>query len=373
MGTLLVLVGLLCLTGVSMSHDLNLGLCRREFLQDVDFPGSDVVQLFSPDAEHCQLLCTQHARCHFFTFLRADWKGRGRHFFCYLKAAPSRKPQVQKNLQGHTSGFSLKPCNPDPSPCLSRVYHNVDFYGADYRTLFTADYEECQRECTRDPGCQFFTFLEQGFPPVKYRFKCHLKFSWTLPRTPRVVSKPDRVSGFSHKLQISQNFNRVCHGKIFPNIDIPSHDIQVQSSASYQHCQALCSYHPKCTHFSYVSQNFKCYLKSNYHELNKRYRKGITSGLPTRFCHLDTSWLFQRYEGVDFPFDDIGRAHAASVEECQRICDEEPNCQHYTYVPSSHFCYLKRVITIPNPPRVNKLANVVSGFSLRSCQEKCLD
>lgn len=30
-------------------------------------------------------------------------------------------------------------------------------------------------------------------------------------------------------------------------------------------------------------------------------------------------------------------------------------------------CYLKRVITMPAPPKVTKLSHVVSGFSLRNC------
>ena len=30
-------------------------------------------------------------------------------------------------------------------------------------------------------------------------------------------------------------------------------------------------------------------------------------------------------------------------------------------------CYLKRVITVPAPPNIVKLNNVVSGFSLKNC------
>ena len=60
-----------------------------------------------------------------------------------------------------TLSFALSVCLPEP--CLSKVYQNVDFFGADYRALFTADYEECQRACTQDPACQFFTFINEAF------------------------------------------------------------------------------------------------------------------------------------------------------------------------------------------------------------------
>uniref|UniRef100_A0A4W6D2X9 Apple domain-containing protein n=1 Tax=Lates calcarifer TaxID=8187 RepID=A0A4W6D2X9_LATCA len=117
--------------------------------ENLDFPGSDVAVLFSPDAEHCQYLCTQHPACLFFSFIRPDCTVDNRHFHCFLKSTPSGQPTVQ--------------------PCLSQVYQHVDFYGADYRQLFTADYEECQRACTHDPACQFFTFLTDDFTPEKYR------------------------------------------------------------------------------------------------------------------------------------------------------------------------------------------------------------
>lgn len=49
------------------------------------------------------------------------------------------------------------------------VYQNVDFLGADYKTLFTANYEDCQRVCTEDPFCQFFTFVNKDFTPENIR------------------------------------------------------------------------------------------------------------------------------------------------------------------------------------------------------------
>lgn len=53
--------------------------CNPEVVKNVDFSGGDIASLFSPDVKHCQLLCTQHPSCLFFTFLRADWTGDNRY------------------------------------------------------------------------------------------------------------------------------------------------------------------------------------------------------------------------------------------------------------------------------------------------------
>ncbi|XP_070778229.1 coagulation factor XI-like [Enoplosus armatus] len=365
----LTLVGLLSVCSLSFSQE-----CNQELLENEDFPGTDIIFLYSPDAEHCQQLCTQHPSCLFFTFVRADWTRDNRHFYCYLKSTSSGQPNLRTPLLGVTSGFSLKPCTQDPLPCLSQVYQNVDFPGADYRALFTADYEECQRTCTQDPACQFFTFVNEVFTPEKIRYKCHLKFSWAIPRTPIVERKAGVVSGFSHKTQITSNFDTACQGKLFPSTDIPGNNIQMLPAASPEHCQALCSAHPRCTYFTYDSNAFSCHLKNNPNEMVTKAKEGGTSGLPARFCQLDNSWVKVAHEGVDFRGSDIRYELMDDADTCQRTCTEDPNCQFYTYANESFFdrnywrrCYLKRVITMPAPPKITKLVNVVSGFSQKNC------
>uniref|UniRef100_A0A0E9X3V9 Apple domain-containing protein n=1 Tax=Anguilla anguilla TaxID=7936 RepID=A0A0E9X3V9_ANGAN len=192
----LVLLCLVLLWGDSLSEE-----CVRELQVDVDFPGSDVQQILSPDAHHCQLACTQHHHCLFFTFVRPEWTRDKRQFFCYLKHTDSGKPAKITSLSGVTSGYSMKTCKDrSPQTCLSTVYKNVDFTGADYTSLFTADYEDCQSTCTKDPDCQFFSFLNQDFPTSKYRNKCFLKHRRVFPSPPRVNSLNGVASGFSHKI-----------------------------------------------------------------------------------------------------------------------------------------------------------------------------
>ncbi|KAK9527261.1 hypothetical protein VZT92_015913 [Zoarces viviparus] len=369
METLWILGLLLSICSLSFSQE-----CNQQLLENIDFPGTDIKFVFSPDTNHCQQLCTQHPSCLYFTFIRADWTTDNRHFYCYLKKSSSGQPNVRTPLQGVTSGFSLKPCSSEPQPCLPQLYHNVDFNGADYQSLFTADYDECQRACTQDPACQFFTFINGVYTTESIRYKCHLKFSWSVTITSNVQRKTAVVSGFSHNAEITQGVKPACDGKLFPSTDFPGNDVVHLPAASPEHCQTLCSAHPVCTVFSFVSDNFNCYLKNNKNELVSIAKEGVTSGLPARFCQLDDSWVKATYEGVDFEGDDIRFELMDDADTCQRTCNADPTCQFYAYSKTNFFdseyrrrCYLKRAITMPAPPKVTKLANVVSGFQLRNC------
>ncbi|XP_029299549.1 LOW QUALITY PROTEIN: coagulation factor XI-like [Cottoperca gobio] len=369
MKTYLNLVVLLSLCSLSLGQD-----CSPQLLEDVDFPGHDIKLVYSPDTDHCQQLCTQHPSCLFFTFIRADWTKDNRHFYCYLKTTSSGQPNVKIQLQGATSGFSLKACAPEPQPCLPKVYNNVDFPGANYRSLFTADHEECQRACTQDPGCQFFTYLNEFFTAEKLRYKCHLKFSWSIPVSPIVEKKTGVVSGLSYKILVTQQSEPACESKLFPNTGTLGKEVMVISAVSPGHCQALCSDHPSCTFFSFVSREFSCNLKNNTNEMVTVAKEGTTSGLPSRFCQPDDNWVKVAHEGVDFYGSDIRSERVKDADACQRKCNEDLSCQFYSYTNENFFdrffsgrCYHKRAITMPAPPKVTKLDNVVSGFQLRNC------
>uniref|UniRef100_A0A3B3ZP80 Apple domain-containing protein n=1 Tax=Periophthalmus magnuspinnatus TaxID=409849 RepID=A0A3B3ZP80_9GOBI len=134
---------------------------------------------------------------------------------------------------------------------------------------------------------------------------------------------------------LSSLFFKECQNKYFPNTNIPGSDFLSLPAASPAHCQVLCSAHPSCAYFS-----------------------------------------FERviYEGTDFRASDMRFVELDDAESCQRTCNEDSNCQFFSYVNENFFdsaywrrCYLKRGINVPAPPKVTKLANVVSGFNLRKC------
>ena len=112
-----------------------------------------------------------------------------------------------------------------------------------------------------------------------FRYKCYLKYSWTVPKIPKIIRLSTRISGFSQRKQLTTPdfgfgnqtltakvilqavvyvfssysvFYTACKGGLFPNTDIPGHDVEVLPAVSPEHCQALCSAHPRCTYFSYI-------------------------------------------------------------------------------------------------------------------------
>lgn len=123
----------------------------------------------------------------------------------------------------------------------------------------------------------------------------------------------------------------------------------------------------------------------------------MTSVVCLLTCSSLTAWARAPYPGVDFRGVDIRYTLVDNAEACQQACNDEDKCQFYTYVkenfrdPAYRYsiyraepslkqtnvasesllhlcrrrrCYLKRSITIPSPPKIRKLQNVVSGFSL---------
>lgn len=68
---------------------------------NMDFPGSDVLQVYASDAKHCQQLCTNHPSCMFFTFVRPDWTEDKRY-----KMSKSLKRGKFLNLRLFSAGIS---------------------------------------------------------------------------------------------------------------------------------------------------------------------------------------------------------------------------------------------------------------------------
>ena len=82
----LVNVNVICAAGLSSAQPLKV---------DVDFHGNDIQHIYSPDAHHCQLACTQHHSCRFFTFLRQDWDKDDRYDSIQIRIRRLLPPTVE--------------------------------------------------------------------------------------------------------------------------------------------------------------------------------------------------------------------------------------------------------------------------------------
>ncbi|XP_053348809.1 plasma kallikrein-like [Clarias gariepinus] len=347
----------------------------QELRVDFDFPGDNILQIYSPDPQHCQLACTQHHSCLFFTFLRADWTKDNRKFYCYLKYTASGVPHKIQYLKGVTSGFSLS-TRYKTDACMSSVFQDVDFTGSDYLQLTVNTYDDCQKQCTRDPDCMFFSFTTETFPDSEKRKRCFLKYSWNVPIPPEIRNTSGVSSGFSGSLYKAKGTKKECKEEIVTNTEYPGNDFEDVPAASPEHCQFLCSTHPRCTHFSYPWYRMRCFLKykQDVSQLNTATPKEVSSGFPTRNCEPSNVWATTRYRDVDFLGYDNRYFQTATVETCREMCTADPYCQFYTYVLTTfhnkdfwYRCYVKQVMILPRPVKVVYMPGVVSGFSLRNC------
>ncbi|XP_075411888.1 coagulation factor XI [Tenrec ecaudatus] len=145
------------------------GECVTELFKDTQFQGGDIATVFAPSTKHCQLLCTQHPRCLFFTFLaESSSADSSKWFSCILKDSVTETlPKV--NMSGATSGYSFKQCSHQISVCNKDVYVDLDMKGVNYNVSISQSVHECQERCTNDIHCHFFTYATRSFPSVQHR------------------------------------------------------------------------------------------------------------------------------------------------------------------------------------------------------------
>ncbi|XP_072426603.1 uncharacterized protein [Chiloscyllium punctatum] len=348
--------------------------CVRDLLNNVDFPGNDIESVYAPDVNYCQKVCTEDSRCQFFTFLTKDWNTDTRRFYCYLKRTTTGQPTVKTDLQNVVSGYSLKQCGTQFS-CFETVYDGLDFPGNDIRQSVVENEESCQRKCTAEADCQFFTFVKGEFHNDRQRFLCYRKKS-ERGTPPKITILQNVVSGFPL---------RGCEGSVrdlLSNVDFPGNDIESVYAPDVNYCQKVCTESSQCQFFTFLTRDwntndrrFYCYLKrtTTGQPTVKSDLENVVSGYSLEHCGPQSSCFETVYDGLDFPGNDIHQSVVEDEESCQRKCTEESDCQFFTFVKGEfhndrqrYLCYRKKSER-GTPPRITILQNVVSGFSLRKC------
>ncbi|XP_072920642.1 uncharacterized protein [Hemitrygon akajei] len=354
--------------------------CRTALSEDVDFPGNDIIWVLAPDVNVCQQLCTDHPQCLFFTFLKREWSTDHRRFYCYLKQTATGKVSRKTNLQNAVSGFSLKLCKNLVKFCNEKIFDGLDFPGNDFHQSVVEDEHSCQRKCTEEPHCQFFTFVKKEFHNEVQRYLCYLKNNGK--GTPsRITVLSGVMSGFS--LRNCEFNNPGCVYELAANIDFPGNDIESVLTPDVHYCQKLCTEYKNCQFFTYLTRNwnadqrrFYCYLKENMkgEPTIKTQLQNVVSGYSLKKCKSYNSCFKDLFVGLDFPGDDFRQFVVDDEHSCQRECTEKPDCQYFTFVNGlyrnarqRYICYLKKSEQ-GTPTKITTLENVVSGFPLRECE-----
>ncbi|XP_078538730.1 coagulation factor XI-like [Lissotriton helveticus] len=346
-------------------------------LENVEFPGNDIEMILAPDAECCQIYCTVHFRCTFFTFILEN---RGiPSFFCLLKYTDNGFPSRSVTSPNVVSGFRLATVDPNKHSCFTKTYKDIDFLGSDIMYLLRETLTECQDSCTDSPDCQFFTYYTEQYNAVpKARKMCFHKFATKLPSPPVINILDNVVSGFSPRDCDDSTCDSTCPEYLIPNFDFNGEDFDLVLAPDAENCQLICSNHPHCQYFTFFTEEwtaddrkFFCYLKrSDPRTSSLVLVQNVISGFSLRRFGIKKRCSDHIFKGLNFLGNDRGVVKADSDQQCKQLCKDDPLCQFFTFVDGDfsniaqrNDCHMKSMTALPKPPLIRYVKDVVSEFS----------
>ncbi|XP_019381522.1 PREDICTED: plasma kallikrein isoform X1 [Gavialis gangeticus] len=357
--------------------------CMTQIYENTYFQGGDVMTVFTPNVNYCQIVCTYHPTCLLFTYLPPTGiQDPTKRFTCYLKDSKTEiLPKV--HMDGAISGHSLKQCHDKISGCSRDVHTGLDMQGINYNITTEYSYQECQKRCTNDHHCQFFTYATGAFHSAGFRNKCFLKYTKTgTPASIRILN--NAVSGFSLKLcHLSQTD---CRLDIFQHKEFSGTNITNVFTPDTFVCRTVCTYHPNCLFFTFFTSNWEvetqrnlCLLKTSRSGMPSTYvqRENAMSGFSLLNCRRSFPACHSRtYSDTNFLGDELNITYVRGHKACQQVCTDMVRCQFFTYFPLQECtqegkckCHL-RMSSNGSPNSIVHEKGKISGYSLRLCQRK---
>ncbi|XP_048365632.1 plasma kallikrein [Sphaerodactylus townsendi] len=357
--------------------------CVSQLYQNTYFRGGDIAKVFTPNADHCQIVCTYHPRCLLFSYLLGNWTKNNTRFACLLKDHDNQMlPKI--SLEGIISGYSLKQC-PQITACNKQIYEGLDMQGGiTYNVTIEENYQHCQRRCTNEIHCQFFTYASSLNQAAGLRKKCFLKYSTTgTPAQIKVLGNV--ISGFS--LKPCQLADTDCRLDIFQHQIFSGTSIDRVFAPDASVCRTICTYQPNCVFFTFYSsewrakkQRYTCHMmtsKSGIPDVLVE-AKNVFSGFTLINCRKTIPACHSLiYPDLNFLGKDLKMEYVDGPKACQQLCTDTVRCQFFTYSPKQASCnregkckcYL-RMSTDGSPHGIVSENEKKSGYSLRLCQVK---
>uniref|UniRef100_G1PSR3 Plasma kallikrein n=1 Tax=Myotis lucifugus TaxID=59463 RepID=G1PSR3_MYOLU len=356
--------------------------CLPQLYENVFFRGGDVTAMYTPSAHHCQVMCTFHPRCLLFSFLPASFtNGTDKRFGCFLKdSVTGALPRVPR--RSAISGHSLKQCGHRISACHRDIYEGIDMRGVNFNVSKVESVEECQKRCTNNIHCKFFTYARQTFHNVEYRNSCLLKHSST--GTPTSIKVLENVaSGFSLKSCALSEIG--CHMNMFQHTAFSDVDVARVITPDAFVCRTICTYHPNCLFFTFYtnawnveSQRNVCLLKTSKSGTpsSPTPQEDTVSGYSLLTCKrtLPEPCHSKIYAGVDFGGEELSVSLVKGARGCQETCTKMVRCQFFTYSLLPEDCQgdkckcSLRLSLDGSPTRITYGMQASSGYSLRLCR-----
>uniref|UniRef100_A0A8D2LUL9 Coagulation factor XI n=1 Tax=Varanus komodoensis TaxID=61221 RepID=A0A8D2LUL9_VARKO len=363
-------------------HSFSSSACVSHIYKNIYLKGGDVAKFYAPNAKFCQTVCTYHPRCLVFSYVPGNWAKSDERFSCFLKDANLQDlPKIHK--EGIISGHSQKQC-PQITACTTKTFEGLDMQGQNYNITTETNYHNCQRRCTNDNHCHFFTYTMALFHTPNFRNKCYLKHSNTGTPT-RIRHLKNVISGFS--LRTCQEAETDCRMDIFQNAVFSGITTATIWAPDAFACRIFCTYNPKCLFFTFHNSKWVVTIKRyTCHMMTSR------SGMPDKMFQMENAISgfsivncprlipachFPTYPNLHFLGEQLSVEYVNEQETCQQICTDTVRCQFFTYVSNETLCqqggkcpcYLKMSET-GHPNNIEFKPGVISGYSLRLCQTK---
>ncbi|ELK28482.1 Plasma kallikrein [Myotis davidii] len=266
--------------------------------------------------------------------------------------------------------------------CHRDIYEGIDMRGANFNVSKVESVEECQKRCTNNIHCKFFTYARQTFHNAEYRNSCLLKHSSTGTPTSIKVLK-NVASGFSLKSCALSEIG--CHMNMFQHTAFSDVDVARVITPDAFVCRIICTYHPNCLFFTFYtnvwnveSQRNVCLLKTSKSGTpsSPTPQEDTVSGYSLLTCKrtLPEPCHSKIYAGVDFGGEELSVSLVKGAKGCQETCTKMVRCQFFTYSLLPEDCQgdkckcSLRLSLDGSPTRITYGMRASSGYSLRLCR-----
>ncbi|XP_046504758.1 plasma kallikrein [Equus quagga] len=358
--------------------------CLTQLYENTFFRGGDVTAMYTPSAQHCQMMCTFHPSCLLFSFLPENSANDiDKRFGCFLKdSVTGTLPRVSR--RSAISGHSLKQCGHQISACHQDIYKGIDMRGVNFNVSKVNSVEECQKRCTDSIHCQFFTYATQTFASAEHRNNCLLKHSpGGTPTSIKVLANV--ASGFSLKPCALSQIG--CHMDMFQHLAFSDVDVARVATPDAFVCQTICTYNPNCLFFTFYTNAWNiesrrnvCFLKTSQSGTpsSPTPRENTISGYSLLTCKrtLPEPCHSKIYSGVDFQGEELNVTFVKGANACQETCTKMVRCQFFTYSLLPEDCRgekckcSSRLSLDGSPTRITHGRQASSGYSLRLCKNE---
>ncbi|CBZ54555.1 hypothetical protein NCLIV_049840 [Neospora caninum Liverpool] len=307
-----------------------------------DYSGHDVTKIVTGSVKSpntCETLCEHEPDCFYWT-----WDRQANN--CYLKDQYAPHGRIQSSQTVSLISGGLGSSNTFKSRFSDAcVEDEVAYVGYDLATAARVVGTSlgnvrgkhngslvCQTMCHATDSCFYWSYDQAAN-------RCFLKNQYALQGRLRDESTKNFVSGSRDCVPKPSQ----CHEL---DVDYRGYNlkkIETQQIQSYHVCQEICRVTDGCHFWTWSSQTFNCYLKTDQAigaRVEDQLSVGLVSG-PKRCTPAGAScWEY----GVDFNGYDIKKIEDGSVVAaalCQGLCKLQPFCDYWTWVAETNSCYLK--------------------------------